>query len=177
MSDVDIFGNVVDADTVEGYVRSALQVWIVAHLAHQERRRGLPARTLPQPRSWPTVSEFDLESHEQLPAIVIVSPGTAGVPEHDRGVYRITWRIEIAVVVAGNTEAQGRMLAALYLAAIKGALIQNRTLTDTVEMCRWAGPDDHAFGLTERGSQRAIYATAFEVTVRDAINARQGPTA
>jgi hypothetical protein len=171
----DVFGDIIDADTVEGYVRDTLRAWIVAHLAHQERRRGLPARTLPEPRSWPTVSEFDIEAHEQMPAIVLVSPGTAGTPEHDRGVYRTTWRVEVAVAVAGKDETEGRMLAALYLAAIKGALIQNRTLVGNVENCRWAGPDDHAFGVTERGAQRAIYGTAFEVTVRDTVSSRLGP--
>lgn len=181
--DVDIFGNIVDADTIEGYVRQTLigpdpadlsKGWLVAHLAHQERRRGLAARALPQPKSWPTVSEFDIEAHEQMPAVVIVSPGTIGEPEHDRGVYRTVWRIETAVAIAGKDEVQGRMLAALYLAAVKGALIQNPTLGGKVEQCRWTGPDDHAFGTTERGSQRAIYGTAFAVTVRDAVGTRKG---
>lgn len=171
----DIFGDIIDAETVEQAVRDTLQDWIVAHLAHQERRRGLDPQTLPVPRSWPTVSEFTLEPHDQFPAIIIVSPGT-NTPEHDRGQYRTPWRIEIAVAVAGKDEPEARLLAALYLAAIKGALIQNPTLGGRVEQCRWAGPDEHAFGVYAKAGQRAIYGTTFIVTARDSVNARLGPS-
>lgn len=174
MTDVDIFGDILDADTVEGYVRATLQAWMPAHLAHQERRRDLDAMTLPQPRSWPTISEFDATNSDQLPAIFILSAGS-GVPTHDRGVYATPFRFEIAVVIAGKNETEARFLASVYLAAIKGALIQNRTLGGNVEKCVWTGNDDHAFGRTERGEQRAIYGTNFEVTVRDAVDARLGP--
>lgn len=175
MPDVDIYGNILDAGTIEGWFTDTLKAWLPAHLAHQERRLQLPARTIPQPRSWPLVSEFDLEPHDQLPAIVIASPGTAGGPSHDRGIYRVTWRIEAAVAIADRTEREARTLAGIYIAAIRGAIVQNRTLDDKVENARWVGPDDHAIGVTSAGGQRAIYGTAFEIDVRDVVNARQGP--
>lgn len=171
----EIFRDVMDADTVEQAVLDTLQAWLPSHLAHQEDRKGYPDGTLPQPKSWPTVSEFDLEVHEQLPAIVIVSSGTTDV-SHDRGAYRTTWRVEVGVAIAGKDEREGRRLAALYLAAVKSSLLQNRTLGGVVEQCRYVGPDDHAVGTAERGGQRAIYATAFAVTVRDSLNERGGPT-
>lgn len=176
MTDPDVFGDIIDADTIEQAVRDTLQAWLPAHLAHQERRKGLPQGTLPQPRSWPTVSEFDLEAHEQLPAVVIVSQGSTGTPERNpKGEYRKTWRFEIAAVIGDKTEREARKLGALYLAAIIGALVQNQTLGGVAESCRNVGPDDHAFGTTERRAQRAIYGTAFEVTVKAAFNDRLGP--
>lgn len=170
----DIFGDIIDVDTVEGYLRDTLQLWIPSHLAHQERRRDLDSGILPAPRSWPTISGFDLEAHEQMPAIAIVSPGSLP-PVHDRGIYSTTWRFQVAVAVAGKDETEARLLASLYLAAVKGVVIQNRTLGETVEKCMWVGPDDHALIETERGEQRAIYATEFEATVRPSANAYLGP--
>lgn len=167
----DIFGNIIDADTVEQAVRDTLQAWLPAHLAHQERRRELDPGTLPQPRSWPMVSEFDPEVEEQLPSVFIASPGSVGTPERNRkGQRRKVWRFEIAVIVGGRTEALARRNAALYLAAVIGALEQNRTLGGRVENCSNVGPDDHALGTTRRNGQRAIYSTAFNVMVRDTVS-------
>jgi hypothetical protein len=183
----DIFGDIVDVDTVEHALRETLNEWLPGHLSHQERRRRpgapvlpgpLPPGRLPFPRSWPTVSELDMEVHEQLPAVVIVSPGSVGAPERDqRGAHRKTWRFEIAVAVAGNSELEARALASMYLAAVNGALEQNRTLGGRVEKCWNVGPDDHALGTTRRGGQRALYGTAFNVLVRNTVNDRLGPPA
>jgi hypothetical protein len=172
---VDIFGDIVDADTIEQAVLTTLKDWLPAHLRHQERRKALAAGTLPDPKSWPVTSEFDMDANALLPAIIVESPGTGPV-RHDRGVYSVTWRFEIAVVLGDRHEREARKLAALYIAAVRGALAQNRTLGGTVEACRWVGPDDHAYGITEKRAQRAIYGTAFEVDVRDVVNARLGPT-
>src|SRR5438128_12450152 len=119
MSTPDRFGDILDVDTIEDAFRSQLQAWLPALLAHQERRRGRPQGSLPAPRSWPTVSEFDLKPHDQLPAVVIASPGTTGRSERiGRYVYRKVWALEVAIVVAGRNEIEARELAALYLAAI-----------------------------------------------------------
>lgn len=174
----DVFGDIIDADTVETAFRTTLQAWLPDHLAHQERRRDLAPGTLPAPKDWPTVSDFDIEANQRLPAIVIVSPGSVGTPERNqKGEHRKTWRLEVAVVLGDRTERDARRLAAMYLAAVTGAIVQgDRTLGGVAENARNVGPDDHAYGTTEKGAQRAIYGTAFEVTVRDFVNDRLGPT-
>jgi hypothetical protein len=172
----EIFREVMDADTVEQAVLETLQAWMPSHLAHQEDRKGYANGTLPPVKSWPTISEFDMEVHEQMPAVFIVSAGTSDIT-HDRGSYRTTWRFEVGIAIAGVDEREARRLAALYLAAVKSSLVQNPTLGGAVEHCRLVGPDDHAVGTTNGGDQRAIYGTAFQVTVANSLNVRGGPSA
>lgn len=182
MSD-PLFGEIIDADIVEQALVQTLKDFLPDHLAAQERRRPdvvaeLPDAAgghLPRPREWPVLSEFDSLVETQLPAIIVVSPGAAGRPERLRGgQYRITWRFTVHVEIAGKDERQARRFAAVYLAAIRGALVQNRTLQGAVELCSWAGGDDH--GVRPRHPQRAVYGTNFEVTVRDVVNDRLGPS-
>ena len=103
-----------------------------------------------------------------------MSPGGVGEPVREKpGAYTYTWRFQVAVEIAGRDERQARQLAAVYLAAIRGALVQNRTLQGRVKNCRWVGGDDHAVRV--RHPQRAVYSTNFEVSVRDVVNDRLGP--
>jgi hypothetical protein len=174
----DIFGDIIDVDTIEQAARATLEAWLPSHLAHQERRKGLPARTIPLPRSWPTVDEFDPEPHEQLPSIVLVSPGTVGEPERRQGGrIRATWRLEIVFAVAARDERQARMIRSVYAAAIRSALEQgDPTLGGVAERTRWAG-DEHAIGRSQGDrSPRALVEVDFQVTVNDVLNPRLGPS-
>jgi hypothetical protein len=184
----DIFGDVFDVDGLEQAALATLKAWLPSHLAHQETRRGFPQRTIPQPRSWPTVDEFDPEPHEQLPSIVLVSPGTTGdIRRGPRGTTA-TWRLEVVVAVAGRDEREVRLLRSVYAAAVRSALEQNGKLAwqldddrnpvpgpAVAERTRWDG-DAHAFGRgrSSRGP-RAHVEVAFLSTVSDVVNPRLGP--
>jgi hypothetical protein len=156
----DEYGDVIDADTIEAAAKATLKAWLSAHLAIQERRKGLDACSVTRPRSWPTVSEFDPEPHEQLPSVVIVSTGTTGAPVPDgQGRYSATWRLEIAVAVAGAKEDDARRLASMYVAAVRSALVQNQSLGGIASATRWVG-DEYAIGTTERGPARSTERTS-----------------
>jgi hypothetical protein len=167
VSTPDPFGNAVDADTIEDALRDSLQRWLPAWLAHEERRRGWPQGRLPQPRSWPTLSEFELRARDQRPSVVLVSSGTTGAPEKRPNGLRRTWRFGLAVAIAGRDETEARQLAAPYLTAAAMAATTDQTLGGVAENVRWSGADDHAFD-GEQGSQTAIYGTDLEVTARSA---------
>jgi hypothetical protein len=178
----DIYGDVIDADTVEIALVATLKDFLPGALAHQERRRPDLLTDLPPtnaghflaPKTWPMLSEFDSTVETQLPAVTVVSPGAAGTPTRDQhGAYRFSWRFQVSIEIAGRDERQARKLASVYLAAIRAALAQNRTLGGEVEQCRWIGGDDHA--VRTRHPQRAVYSTNFEVTVRNVVNDRLGP--
>lgn len=165
----DRFGDQLDADTIETALRDSLQAWLPAHLAHQERRKGWAQGKLPQPKSWPVISELEVDPQQLAPpAVLILSLGTTGENEQMRaGSFRRHWSFEIAVVLADRSEREARQLASAYLAAIAGAARQDRTLGGAVEKVSWTGPDDYAYGQTEKGSgRRAIYGTAFLITAR-----------
>jgi hypothetical protein len=172
-----IFGQVLDPARVEQAVKATLQAWLRDHLANQERENDRQPGSLPYPRSWPTISAFETRKHEQLPAIVIVSPGTAEPPtRHEDGRIDAKWRVEVAAVLSGKDEETARKLASMYVAAIVSALEQNPTLDGFARASRWVGFDQE-YGTTSRGDQRAIYAALFEVDIRGVLNARLGPTA
>lgn len=167
------FGDVVASGEVEDAARATLQAWLPSHLDHQRRRRSLPAGGVPRPRSWPTVSEFDPEPHEQLPSVVLVSPGTTDVMQAGaEGDVSATWRLEIVAGVAGRDEPQARLLAGIYAAAIRSALIQNGSLGIGART-RWTG-EDYAVGATNRGP-RALAQVSFTVEVDDVVNVGAGP--
>lgn len=170
MATVDPFGDALDADTIEDALRTSIQVWLPAWLAHEERRKGLQPGDLPRPRSWPTVSEFALTPRDQRPSVVLVSEGTTGAPEKRPGFWRRTWRFGLAVAIAGRDETEARQLAAPYLTAAANAAITDETLGGIAEHVRWSGADNHAFD-GESGTQLAIYGTELEVTARSAIPA------
>lgn len=164
----DVYGAIVDSDTIEQAFKDSLQAFLPVNLRTQEERLGLAAETLPDPKSWPVVSEFDIRPHEQLPAIIVSSPGH-GSPAHDRGVYRVPWRLEVAVAIGDTTESAARRLASIYIAAVIGAALDDRTLEGIAETTVWTGPGDQAIGTVDTGGQRAIYGTSFEVTVSNTI--------
>jgi hypothetical protein len=169
-----IFGSVIDSGRVEQAVSATLEAWLPSHLHNQETENGLPTGKIPRPRSWPPVSEFDPRPHEQLPSVVIVSPGTTAVgPREAKGKHRATWRVEIAVCVAGRDEPQARKLAAMYIAAVRSALVQNPTLGGFAERTDWAG-EDNTVGAVDR-QPRAIYGAYFDVTVEAVVDHRAGP--
>src|SRR5205823_3910657 len=85
------------------------------------------------------------------------------------GALRQNFALEVAVVVGGTTLDQARLLASMYIAAVKGAMRHDRTLGGVAEKVRITGRDDHAYGAAEQGGARAIYGCPFAVTVRDAM--------
>ncbi len=175
----DIFGDVVDAGTIEAAATATLKAWMPSHIAHQERRLGLPARSLPMIASWPEVS--DLEAGTNLatlktPALVLVAPGTSGAPTRTTdGSWRSTWTLEVAVVADDRKKLAARRLAGVYLAAVRGCLLQNRTLGGPAENVRWVR-EDHSYSPITGGRIRAIYGAEYVVTWRQVVNDRLGPT-
>jgi hypothetical protein len=138
VSTPDPFGNAVDADTIEDALRASIQKWLPAWLAHEERRRGWPQGRLPRPRSWPTLSEFELRARDQRPSVVLVSSGTTGAPEKRPDGLRRTWRFGLAVAIAGRDETEARQLAAPYLTAAAMAATTDQTLGGVAENVRWS---------------------------------------
>lgn len=169
----DAYGENIDAATLERAAVATLKAWIAVHLAAQEERNGLTRRSLPLPRSWPTVSAFDPEPHEQLPSIVLVSPGTTGDPlRSGDGTVAATWRLEIVVAVAGRDEPETRWIAAMYAAAVRSALVQNGELGGIALQTHWVG-EEYAIEA-ERGT-RMMVEIDFETTVDSVVDVSQGP--
>lgn len=155
---------------VEDAVKATLKAWLPSHLERIARENGLQPRSLPQPRSWPVASEFDLRPHEQLPAVFIVSTGKAGTAVREITGWRAAWGCEIAVAVRARDETAARHLAGLYLAAVRTALMWNDGLGGLADDIRW-GDENLAVGSVGREA-RAVFGAAFEIDIPDSVATR-----
>lgn len=135
-----IFGPVITGNDVENAVTTTLRLWLPTYLAEMERHSGRPAGVLPAPRSWSTVSVFHQYNDQQLPAAIVVSPGTADEPErHGDGTYSVTWDVVVAILVKGQTAANANELAKLYATAVRMIALQKGGLGGFASSTDWGG--------------------------------------
>jgi hypothetical protein len=157
---------------LEDAIRDTLKDWLPEQFRRLEVENDLPARWIPEPRSWPVSSAFDLEPHEQLPAVFVVSTGKHGPAQRGPDGWRATWGFEVVVAVAGKDEEEARLIAGLELAAVRNALLWHPSLGGLAEHIEW-GDEDPAVGTAGRGA-RAVFGAAFDVVIPQAVSKRPG---
>lgn len=177
----DVFGPIIDVDTVEQAVAETLRTWAPTYLAKMEVEKGYTRGTVQPPLAVLASSEFGAYDGTQLPYWLVVSGGTVGKPER-RGdsTYAATWSLGIAPVVSDVDEFQTRRLASTHAGAVRGALAQHKSLKSDLhpegfaKSVAWRGESyaDLPF-LAQRnlGSMRVI----FEVTVDGVVKEYAGP--
>jgi len=123
------FEPLVAASDVEDAVIALLQNWLPTYVWEIERQHGQTPGQLAAPRSYLISSEAEKMPEDQLPAIIVASPGTTDPPLADGdGVYTARWGIAASVMIAARGNRLALRLARLYAAAIRGALIQQQQL-------------------------------------------------
>lgn len=135
-----IFGPVITGNDVENAVTDTLKLWMPTYLAEMERVSGRDPGVLPAPRSWSTVSTFYQYNDQQLPAAIVVSPGTDGEPERrGDGTYTAVWDVVVAILVKGQDAANANELAKLYAAAVRMIALQKGSLGGFAAGTDWFG--------------------------------------
>jgi hypothetical protein len=133
--------------------------------------------TIQKVESWSVISEYERWPEANLPAVIIAAPGIRGEPEKNGdGSYNVTWTLGVTVVVAGATPPKARKYAQIYAAAVRGAVLQARTLGDGLKVADWI---DEVYETTKREERRTVVAgtVVFAVNQRDVVNWRSGPGA
>lgn len=172
---MSVFDRIVDAGTVEDAATATLKAWSSAYLGELERQTGRDQGSLPDIRAW-TAPEGDFRRwpEEQLPCLVLISPGLNGSPErHEGGRYSATWGLALAVVVSASTEAATDRLAKLYAAAMRACLVQRR-LGGLAEMVTWVG-EDYTIEPADRRRTIGAARVIFDVDIGDVTTADSGP--
>src|SRR5690606_28735184 len=114
---------------LEDAAEETLRTWLPAYL--NEVVAGDPAApTVKAPRSFNVTSEDGRWPEQQLPAIIIASPG---VPDDigrgdGAGNHEAVWQLEITAIVRGKNQKTARRLAQIYWAAISLSIVQRRSL-------------------------------------------------
>lgn len=170
------FGQILLRSDLEDAVIAVLKKWMDTYLAEVERQNGKPVRTLPRPRSYSRRNEFDKWPEEQLPAIIVVSPGTTGRPrKRGNGEHEVDWAVGVAVIASSTTMDNSRNLIDLYTAAIRALIVQRPSLEGFAIAATWQNESYDDINDQEAGRTMASGQVVFEITVENNVFAKAGP--
>lgn len=180
---MDIYGPLFSAHELEDAAIKVLMDWMPAALGKIERTYntrlvelglGDPGSLIP-PRSYRTIARFEKFPEDQIPAMVVVSPGLWEPPIKDgEGKYRAKWQVGFAIVVEAKDAETTNAVAKLYTAATRLAILQNRGLGGTARVTDWL--DETYTDVPVRGSRSlASGQGVFLAEVYDVVDYKAGP--
>jgi len=139
------FGPLVTAFDIEMAVLELVAKWFDTYLVELERRRGWPLRSQARPKSLRVTSEWERMPEDQLPAIIVSSPGTSDfVPMSDgRGLLHAEWQLGLGAVVSTRSAPPGYVLALRkardWAALLRWIAIQQRDDSGVLGSLDWVG--------------------------------------
>lgn len=173
-----MFGPLVAACDVENAALAQLETWLADYLAEVERYHGYAPGDLPQPRSWLVSSAVEKMPEDQLPAVILASPGLLDRPLADgRGIYTARWRLVVAVMISARGNRLALRLARLYALALRSVLLQQQALPElAVRRLDWL---DERYRLLDSIDDRTVCIAEVEISaeVADVISRQAGPLA
>ena len=115
-----LYGRLIAGVDVEQALKARLDARLDDYLNEVERQHGLAVGALARPRAFVVAERFP---EDQLPAIVVESPGTVDLPAADgQGRYAVRFELVLAIHVAA---ADGAIeLAKLYGLALRALAVQ-----------------------------------------------------
>jgi hypothetical protein len=173
----DLFGPVFVATNLEQAMIATLKLWLPVYIPEIETLEGRP-NGIPAPRSYTTRREFDKFYEDQLPTVVVVSPGLDKNPvKEGDGTYRATWRLHVACVVSTSDQVQTGEVAKIMGTAIRMSVLQHASLGGVACGMDWY--DESYDDLPNDDVSRFLGAStlSFRVEVDQVINPRMGPDA
>jgi hypothetical protein len=170
-----IFGRIVAGSDVEDWCSDLLKRWFSTYLSEVERQHGLPELFYSRPRAFvPTVS-FDKWPEDQLPALMVSSTGTPQPPKRlGDGTYRAWWLMGLYVVCSARTQAESKVMARHYTAAVRDLFLQRPSLDGQANGTDWVDEDyrDLTYDDLRSLSSGAVH---FIVEVENVASANAGP--
>jgi hypothetical protein len=139
-----VFGPSIGQRHVRRAVRDTIQRWITTYLAATERAEGLEPRSIHVPDLGNYVLKDDgalnKRPEDQLPAICILCPGTAGeVGVEGEGNYRAPYLVNVAAIVSSSDADFVSDLAEFYTCALRDLLVHNGSLGGFAQASVWKG--------------------------------------
>jgi len=121
------FGPMVGGDDIEDYLQAVLERWYPSYLWEVERHTGTTPGTLPLPRALVRSSEIEKFPEDQVPALMLASPGLTDPPVADGGgYYTASWLVNLAVQVVAGPNRRALELARWYTLALRACVIQQQ---------------------------------------------------
>jgi len=131
-------GPMISAYDVERAALDTLRKWIDTYLGEAEAQHGRQRNSLPRPRSYTTTNSFDKWPEDQLPCVLLVSPGVLEPPQvRGDGTFYAVFSLGVAAIVSTAQMADTEELAKLYVCALRTCLIQQRSLGGFAAGTEW----------------------------------------
>jgi hypothetical protein len=173
----DIFGSIKTSDQVEQAAIDTLKLWWPTYSREFELQRGLPRDSLPLPKSYLTADKVDHENADQLPSVVVVSPGLSGKKPtlQGDGTYTALFSVGVGCFVSGKDRNSTKSLTRWYTAIIRAIMSHKQSLGGFSDGVTWLDESyNDRFTFEDQqtvGAGQAI----FEVTVSDVVQRWGGP--
>lgn len=173
----DIFGQIKIADDLDQAVISTLSAWFPTYIRELEIQANIPNGSIQQPKSFLTADKVDRSSADQLPSIVVVSPGLSGkkpMQEGD-GTFRVFFSVGVGIFVSANNRANTMRLVRIFTAIVRTIMLQKQDLNGYAAGTTWLDESyDDDFNFTDKQtiSQGQV---VFEITVDSVVSRFGGP--
>jgi hypothetical protein len=172
------YGRLVAACDVEDAALAQLQAWLPDYLCEVERTHGLTPGDLPRPRSWIVSSAVEKMPEDQLPAVILASPGLVDGPQADgRGIYTARWRLVVGIMAAARGNRYALRLVRLYALGARASLLQQQALPGlSMRRIDWL---DERYRLLDSIDDRSVCVAEVELSaeVADVTTRHAGPLA
>jgi hypothetical protein len=177
MTGASIIGNIISPDVVQDTVIAHLKLWLPTYLCEIDEQRGLARGLTSWPKSWQVVPSFDNTLDGQIPAMLVICPGTAKPPiKEGSGSYRATYTVGVAALVKGPDQLTANKIAKRYGAAIAACVLQEKgRIHNNVHACGWEG-DSYDDILAESDRTLSSATVHFSIEFSNVLNERLGPS-
>jgi hypothetical protein len=173
---MSIIGPIISADVVQDSIVAHLKLWLPTYLCEVDEQRGLARGLTAWPRSWQVVPKFDNTLERQLPAVLVICPGTSKPPiKEGDGSYRATYTVGVAALVKGPNQLTANSIAKRTGAAIATAMLQQKgRIHENIHACGWEGDN---YDDVQVESQRSLSSATvhFSVEFTKVLYERSGP--
>jgi hypothetical protein len=173
----DIFKPIIDGNTLEQAIRDSIRAWWDVYSKEYALQRGYD-NPLPRPRSWIISQDVNRDGADQLPTVVVISPGLTGErPTRDgEGNFTAKWSVGVGIFVAAKNRGSTAKLVREYAAIIRAIVIQKPTFDGVASYVDWVDESyDDAFAFRD-DETIAAGQVILDVTVEDVLNKFGGPS-
>jgi len=170
-----IFERIVTGHDVEQWVIETLHRWSSTYLAEIERQHGYEAGAISRVKGWAIGASFDKWPEDQLPAVLVISPGIVPPPmKEGSGSYRARWRVDVGVICSANTQEKSHEQAMLFVAAHKAIVVQRPSLEGRAAGAVWL---DESYDALDYDDTRSLYGAtvSFAIDVENVLTTLAGP--
>lgn len=171
---LSVFGRILSAHEIEESTIDLLKKWFPTYLHELEKQLVIEYNSLIAPKTYDNRNKFDALPGEELPKVVVISPGLHGDPTQ-RGDGRIdaVWRVGVGVAIAAKTEEEANKRTKVYGAIARAIMLQQGgELNARVTLLDEQYVD---LPISDQIQQYRAASVFFAVDVENIMNKRKGP--